>query len=468
MLSGKAVAKKKGSLKKPSAVVPATAPAAKKGDVRRRPSAQAGEVKALEPARRAAMTAIKKKKKKKMKKKVQGVTRATEASKAATRGPAVLVDEVTSGSALEESALDKLLWDIAGEVGAAAAPGSKSRAASEKKKLEKVKELRERYAEYRSAGGEVQGVVKKGSMAAKEEGGSRRNFAERLAQKAGEAAKRHVKKRRKRDRRRSNSGSSEDSTRGRRRGGNRRRSSSSSSRSSSRSKSPGVGKDLVDKARRRPGGLLKAGLKLMAGFLGGSRGAGQAGEGTERLEDVRRLVSTYLTTALHPSLGHTLPRRMERELRTVAEVLDCILNGRIPEAGDILMQRFRALETAATDGTWELAKHMELIPDTRVSSVPMGMRREALQRENLLRKLHGGGRRWERSNYDAHWPTNRLPHQASNSEPSEGAKHVTFDLTEGERKSALKVNPGETLGGKSKDRGKGQGKGWKGKGKRWH
>ena len=467
MLSVRAVAKKKGSSKKPSAVVPATAPAAKKGDVRRRPSAQAGEVKALEPARRAAMTAIKKKKKKKMKKKVQGVTRATEASKAATRGPAVLVDEVTSGSALEESALDKLLWDIAGEVGAAAAPGSKSRDASEKKKLEKVKELRERYAEYRSAGGEVQRVVKKGSMAAKEEGGSRRNFAERLAQKAGEAAKRHVKKRRKRDRRRSNSGSSEDSTRRRRRGGNRRRSSSSSSRSSSRSKSPGVGKDLVDKARRRPGGLLKAGLKLMAGFLGGSRGAGQAGEGTERLEDVRRLVSTYLTTALHPSLGHTLPRRMERELRTVAEVLDCILNGRIPEAGDILMQRFRALETAATDGTWELAKHMELIPDTRVSSVPMGMRREALQRENLLRKLHGGGRRWERSNYDAHWPTNRLPHQASNSEPSEGAKHVTFDLTEGERKSALKVNPGETLGGKSKG-GKGQGKGWKGKGKRWH
>ena len=152
MLSGKAVAKKKGSLKKPSAVVPATAPAAKKGDVRRRPSAQAGEVKALEPARRAAMTAIKKNKKKKMKKKVQGVTRATEASNAATRGPAVLVDEVTSGSALEESALDKLLWDIAGEVGAAAAPGSKSRDASEKKKLEKVKELRERYAEYRSAG----------------------------------------------------------------------------------------------------------------------------------------------------------------------------------------------------------------------------------------------------------------------------------------------------------------------------
>ena len=466
MLSGRAVAKKKGSSKKPSGVVPATAPAAKKGDVRRRPSAQAGEVKALEPARQAAMTAIKKKKKK-MKKKVQGVTRATEASKAATRGPAVLVDEVTSGSALEESALDKLLWDIADEVGAAAAPGSKSRDASEKKKLQKVKELRERYAEYRSAGGEVQGVVKKGSMAAKEEGGSRRNFAERLAQKAGEAAKRHVKKRRKRDRRRSNSGSSEDSARGRRRGGNRRRCSSSSSRSSSRSKSPGDGKDLVDKARRRPGGLLKAGLKLMAGFLGGSWGAGQAGEGTERLEDVRRLVSTYLTTALHPSLGHTLPRRMERELRTVAEVLDCILNGRIPEAGDILMQRFRALETAATDGTWELAKHMELIPDTRVSSVPMGMRREALQRENLLRKLHGGGRRWERSNYDAHWPTNRLPHQASNSEPSEGAKHVTFDLTEGERKSALKVNPGETLGGKSKG-GKGQGKGWKGKGKRWH
>ena len=44
---------------------------------------------------------------------------------------------------------------------------------------------------------------------------------------------------------------------------------------------------------------------------------------------------------------------------------------------------------------------------------------------------------------------------------------MTFELMEGERKSALKVNPEDALGGKGKDRGKGQGKGWKGKSKRW-
>ena len=48
----------------------------------------------------------------------------------------------------------------------------------------------------------------------------------------------------------------------------------SNKKSSSRSTSPGDGKDLVDKARSRPGGLLNAGLKLIAGFLGGSSGAG--------------------------------------------------------------------------------------------------------------------------------------------------------------------------------------------------
>ena len=42
-----------------------------------------------------------------------------------------------------------------------------------------------------------------------------------------------------------------------------------------------------------------------------------------------------------------------------------------------------------------------------------------------------------------------------------------FELTEGERKSALKDNPKEVFQGKGKDRGKGKGKGWKGKSKRW-
>ena len=97
--------------------------------------------------------------------------------------------------------------------------------------------------------------------------------------------------------------------------------------------------------------MLKAGLELMA--LGR-----QAGGGTVELKDVRRLVSTYFTAALLPGLGHALPRRTVRELRTIAEALDCFLSSRVPEAEDILIRRSRTLETAAANGTWELARHM--------------------------------------------------------------------------------------------------------------
>jgi len=37
--------------------------------------------------------------------------------------------------------------------------------------------------------------------------------------------------------------------------------------------------------------------------------------------------------------------------------------------GDLLMQRYKAVQTAATDTTWEIARHYELIPDTSVSAV---------------------------------------------------------------------------------------------------
>jgi len=106
----------------------------------------------------------------------------------------------------------------------------------------------------------------------------------------------------------------------------------------------------------------------------------------------------YLTTALgpaHPSMG----MRNQRELRTLAEALDALLAGDVGRAADFMMQRFKAVELAATDAAgWAAASHLEIIPEARASASTMQEREaaaRALMREDRLAKVighKGGGR----------------------------------------------------------------------------
>ena len=85
---------------------------------------------------------------------------------------------------------------------------------------------------------------------------------------------------------------------------------------------------------------------------------------------LRAQVVQYLTTILKMSkTGGGLGLRNERELRTLAEALDRLISGHVAAVGDILIQRFKAVETAAADQSWDLAGHLELIPRAEVSSV---------------------------------------------------------------------------------------------------
>ena len=103
------------------------------------------------------------------------------------------------------------------------------------------------------------------------------------------------------------------------------------------------------------------------------------------------VVTTYLTTALAPSLmsqGKTMNVRNERELRTLSEAMDSILRGKVAHAGDILMQRFRACEMSLMESSWEAAQQLELIPPSQVSCIPPGMRQNVQKEILKLRKLH--------------------------------------------------------------------------------
>ena len=117
------------------------------------------------------------------------------------------------------------------------------------------------------------------------------------------------------------------------------------------------------------------------------------GRQPQEANKLRSIVTQYLTTALGPSAKDRLGERDERELRTLAEGLDHLVAGRVAEASDILMQRFRAVELANQTGTWDLAQHLEVVPPSGVSSVPMAVRAELARTQALHLKATEGPRK---------------------------------------------------------------------------
>ena len=92
------------------------------------------------------------------------------------------------------------------------------------------------------------------------------------------------------------------------------------------------------------------------------------------------VVTSYLTAVLLPAQGTAIGLRSERELRTLAMAIDLILEGQIARALDVLSQRFKAVESASGEGGWSVSRHLELLPEGRVTSVS-AKEREAMQRQ---------------------------------------------------------------------------------------
>ena len=165
------------------------------------------------------------------------------------------------------------------------------------------------------------------------------------------------KKKRKRKKKRS---------RHRRRRSSSRRSSSSSSYSSDRSQSSfrfasggSVGHEnaIRETSLRKPGLLLKQGLQQMEKLVNPSVGT----PGGEKVPTLPPSAHKYLTTLVHVAQKMNLGRRDRQELQTLAQCLDCLAMGRLAPLGDMLMQRFKAVETAVATKSWEIAPHMELV-----------------------------------------------------------------------------------------------------------
>ena len=134
-------------------------------------------------------------------------------------------------------------------------------------------------------------------------------------------------------------------------------------------------------ALHQPGALYQAGMDEMAKYLG-ARGGAIAGSNTPDK------VVTFLTSIFHGS--HPIKEcgvRNARELRTLAMALDSLGAGSLPQLADLLMQRFKAVQSSITDNSWNLAKRLELIPEDGLSLTTFEERRAAARDEVMTRKL---------------------------------------------------------------------------------
>ena len=147
-------------------------------------------------------------------------------------------------------------------------------------------------------------------------------------------------------------------------------STSSSSKSSSTFRLPsssGAGREnaIAECARKRPGRLFTQGLKTMAQYcdptLAGARGG----------EVLPAAAYRYLTTLVSAAQGMNLGKRDQRELQTLAMCLDHLARGNTAGLGDVLIQRFKAVEKSATQKSWEVARHLELVPEQQFATASL-------------------------------------------------------------------------------------------------
>ena len=120
-------------------------------------------------------------------------------------------------------------------------------------------------------------------------------------------------------------------------------------------------------AQQDPGRLWESGILEMARHLGVREGATD----TEVIKDIAGRAVSYLNAIF---LGTHSPDqiglRTTQEMRLLAESLDALAAGKLPQLGDLLMQRFKALEMSVVDKGWSLASQLD------ITKMPSGLTSE--------------------------------------------------------------------------------------------
>lgn len=184
--------------------------------------------------------------------------------------------------------------------------------------------------------------------------------------------------------------------------------SGSSSSGSSEEEDSGVGLGLVsgrsEKQQRKlraiseanPGMLMLRGFEAMHEQLGTFYG----GEEVTGDKAMAPAVLRYILTVAVPQMEGGVSDGRLRELRTLGQALDYLVVGHTGRAGDLLMQRTKAVLMALRDKSDVAAKWLELLPQASYSSATTpaedhyarGLAVRAAKSDALLRKTAQGSR----------------------------------------------------------------------------
>ena len=144
----------------------------------------------------------------------------------------------------------------------------------------------------------------------------------------------------------------------------RKRSSASSSSNSSSDSSSGESAEVFAEehkirriAKRAPGLLAAQALKEMQGALLTSTGGIWQQEETE----LHPLSIQYYRQAMAPRLQGA----PSREALTLCFAIDLILQGRVAESADCLVQRLKSIELVSQGAAWQIAQRLEVLPPER-------------------------------------------------------------------------------------------------------
>ena len=81
---------------------------------------------------------------------------------------------------------------------------------------------------------------------------------------------------------------------------------------------------------------------------------------------MRRVMTFYHAVLFMPHYAG-IGDHTAQEMATLAEIMDCLVDGRLDRLGDIAMQRYKALACATDEGNWALSSEVEIVDNRQRS-----------------------------------------------------------------------------------------------------